>query len=1347
MNYISRTLTYRDKDDNLKYITDDELLNVSQSVVILAEPGMGKTSLLEYLSNSDNTVKLTASSFVRRPLGRLKNIGNKVVLIDALDEYQADKNSNSIDNILAKLYELGSPRFILTCREVEWDEASNSVFEDFYNEKPIVAHIEAFTRDDAIKFLNEHNNFSGNSEDIVYQLDELSLSDFYNNPLTLDLLTNVDIKNLPDNKADIFELATRNLWQEINDSAPNKLQQTDENIIIECAGFICATLLLSQKQNIFTGNISKTPDDALNIHKLKSIFDEYLLSNTIKCRIFKRSIDNQNFRPMHRTIAEFLGAKWLAKKMLDPIIKKRLLEQFTYKDGVPSSLRGMFAWLAYFNPNLTQTIINTDPYGLITYADTSFFSDNQSKLLYKSLKKLAEVDPWFRKDTWGRLQAKGLAKPCLYNEYRELFTTKDLHRFNQLRVSILQVLQDAYSIDELVDELKNIAFNYEYRYLERYEALTLLVNKKITIDSTYMDQLVNSKQEDDLRLICELVAKGNSHIVTNEQIVALVLNAQPLNTADSFDSRIVPDIGGYYYFKKIPTSRIIGIINNLIVSIKDLAIPEYEESREHSKTINNLLIYFINRLIGEGIRISTKLFFDSITLFYHNEANYLLDDEADYKASFSYYFSKNEPDKLTIQTSLIKSHNAFSRFHQLARSVFHTLYPSTEDLKELLNHIQELEKTDRNIQAWKDLIQLSYINNVIPNTIIEHVGLFVSKNPELESFLKILAEPRKKSDRELKIQKGQRKSRISTRESHQNFRRRLKKNILELEAGNYKFSTYPAKLIVTDNYHSPNNLSPYKSIQYVLKNELTKSALLGFENALHGIFYSASEIVDLHLNNMRYNPGATLIAGLYMRYLEDKPTDDLSDELILTCSVIYEFDHFLSFDYEKQTGFSEFVKEILLERDLKYKLIHIILKPQFDNKRQNISGLHWLTDIEPTDNNLDYIVNVLNKYDYLNLENQRLLTRVLIKNNYFHKLESTIRRITLNIDKVDNDDKSAFWLALHSYVDEQDFMRSLSLFSKPELVFWHIKEINNSPWHNFNITSSNSIKVWLIEQFNKAYPDVDHPMSTCGVRNPWDASSFIKSLLNSLSNIPTNEVRETLIGFKGHIHKSYKTYLDNLLVQQQNKIREQNYAPRSLESLLNIYQNEPPKDCVDLKALVITLLDEIQAEIYGSETDPHRAFYQSISTNAKNVPHGENDCRDRLAYFLKLKLQAYGFRLETERDMPDDKRADMVCSHANLHLPIEVKGQWHKDLWTAMNDQLGKLYLKEHLSQRKGIYLIFWFGQNVVNNRSLNTTAFNKTGISEKPNNAKELKSLLDDWIEDKYKNGIEIYVMDISRD
>ena len=113
MNYIPRTLIYY--DDNLNQITikDDELLNLNHSVVILAEPGMGKSRLLDYLETADNTVKFTASSFVRKPAKLLQDIKDKIVLIDALDEYQGRADSNTIDDILNKLFELNNPKFIL----------------------------------------------------------------------------------------------------------------------------------------------------------------------------------------------------------------------------------------------------------------------------------------------------------------------------------------------------------------------------------------------------------------------------------------------------------------------------------------------------------------------------------------------------------------------------------------------------------------------------------------------------------------------------------------------------------------------------------------------------------------------------------------------------------------------------------------------------------------------------------------------------------------------------------------------------------------------------------------------------------------------------------------------------------------------------------------------------------------------------------------------------------------------------------------------------------------------------------------------------------------------------------
>ena len=148
-------------------------------------------------------------------------------------------------------------------------------------------------------------------------------------------------------------------------------------------------------------------------------------------------------------------------------------------------------------------------------------------------------------------------------------------------------------------------------------------------------------------------------------------------------------------------------------------------------------------------------------------------------------------------------------------------------------------------------------------------------------------------------------------------------------------------------------------------------------------------------------------------------------------------------------------------------------------------------------------------------------------------------------------------------------------------------------------------------------------------------------------------------------------------------------------------------------------------------------FYEDGESKEPQKPHGENYCRDRLTDLLKPYVEPYQFRLDTEKDMPDDKRADLVCNSSEMQLPIEVKGQWHLDLWAAMNDQLGDLYLKEYQSQGQGIYLIFYFGENA--------TKKPKGNSNYKPQNALELQESLTACIEDKYKKGIDVFVMDLS--
>lgn len=719
-----------------------------------------------------------------------------------------------------------------------------------------------------------------------------------------------------------------------------------------------------------------------------------------------------------------------------------------------------------------------------------------------------------------------------------------------------------------------------------------------------------------------------------------------------------------------------------------------------------------------------------------------------YKDFFDEYFLSNPLDKLAIQKLIINNEKHVTyRFWELRNSVLSTLYPELQDIKTLIEYIQTYPVSLKSIEVWKTLISISCVDDSIPNIILETIESYISNNKELSDFVYLKTQPRVKESWELKNESYDRNEKLKIKLSHQRLRNELRENKHKLESGSFEYCYQPAHILLKDHYDIPSDLKGSERLKYVLKDALSTSSVIGLKNSLLKFILEPIDLIIGRHTKIK----TVLIAGIYCHFIDNESFKNLNDKIIISCAIIMELDSFLYFDIDAQINLSDLIDEEIINRNLKSHLIEALLIPQLERNYDRVNGLRWLMDVNVSDEDIEKTINIINNYQSLTFKIQRKLIEFVINNSNIIRLENIIKSNVHSIEYLNNNDnieQASFWLSLYSYLDEKEFLKKIVCFNDPKEVFWQLNNSHQNTRGNSQLIFSNSMKEWIIYRFSNIFPKQEILRGTVyGRRNLYDASEFISSLLTSLSNNPTDQAYQSLKSFQNFIHISYREQVKHLIAEQHNKLREHRYVPPTLENLINIYQNEPPQNCIDLKAFIITLLDEIQAEIYGSETDPHKAFYQRISKEAKNIPYGENHCRDRLVDLLKPKLQAYVFSLETERDMPDDKRADIVCRDANLQLPIEVKGQWHEKLWTAMNDQLGDLYLKEYQSQGQGIYLLFWFGQNVVDNRSLNNTAFNKTGIGEKPNNAQELKLLLDNRIADKYKDGIEIYVMDISRD
>ena len=108
-----------------------------------------------------------------------------------------------------------------------------------------------------------------------------------------------------------------------------------------------------------------------------------------------------------------------------------------------------------------------------------------------------------------------------------------------------------------------------------------------------------------------------------------------------------------------------------------------------------------------------------------------------------------------------------------------------------------------------------------------------------------------------------------------------------------------------------------------------------------------------------------------------------------------------------------------------------------------------------------------------------------------------------------------------------------------------------------------------------------------------------------------------------------------------------------------------------------------------------------------------------------------------EYDHVNDKRADIRVSYQNkIAIPIEIKGEWNPDLWTAVQQQLMPKYTLNKEAGGFGIYVVLWFGG------TLQPAA--RDG-DKKPTTPTELQTRLHKHLPEDIQKLIAVRVIDVS--
>lgn len=138
-------------------------------------------------------------------------------------------------------------------------------------------------------------------------------------------------------------------------------------------------------------------------------------------------------------------------------------------------------------------------------------------------------------------------------------------------------------------------------------------------------------------------------------------------------------------------------------------------------------------------------------------------------------------------------------------------------------------------------------------------------------------------------------------------------------------------------------------------------------------------------------------------------------------------------------------------------------------------------------------------------------------------------------------------------------------------------------------------------------------------------------------------------------------------------------------------------------------------------------------------PNHEDDCRDALLSDLKARLRPLGVEAVPEGRYADAKRADIQVSYGGgLNVPVEVKKSSHRDLWSAIRNQLIAKYARDPGAAGYGIYVVFWFGYEPA------PCQMPESGT--RPKSAAELHDRLQGTLTPEEARLISVCVIDVSK-
>ena len=1368
--------------------------------VLLGDPGSGKTTSLEgertALGGKACPV-VEAREFINFGVPGLADMYGRTLFIDGLDEVRAGVGNTRapFDAIRRKLAQLGNPRFRLSCREADWFGTNDrsKLARVAPGGRVVVLRLEPLTDEDAERILTERSGIE-DARAFIATAHARGVGGFLRNPKCLEMLADVVSGggDWPTSRLKLFEAACRKMVREHNpehlaagQSLASALAVADgptEDALLDAAGRLCAVQVLAGVAGFAVAGIEGSEDYPI-VDRCRQGWngphaaDRHAgvrvepLCAALATKLFTAPATGR-FSPVHRHVAEFLGGRYLARLIGTNELQygtghgasfRRVVRMMTgYDDTVVTALRGLSAWLAAQSRVARGAFIKRDPVGVVLYGDAGSFSTDEKRSLLNSLAQssgaIAErLEASARYPAQSVSAAGSLVTTDTEPTIREILT--DPRRddaYQTFVLFVLRALPHGARLPGLNDVLFEVVRGGEWWPGVRRRALEALLRDG---DGRGERRFVES-----LKPLLASVGAGRVPDLEGDLAGALLYEIypgvlSPADVWDHFSKPAGPVVGDP--FRRFWTDRVanecpdadVAVHLDQLVARRDVLRPVLE--RRH---LQEVAIDLLARgLEAHGERLDAARLYDWLGVGLTAEQSKAASTGEMRRRIRSWLEQRPAILRAVLDEGLrrLTAKDGDEIHRRLWLDVGRRLYPANLTPADLLEEFgfwcldraealagehprlarallqRAMNATDR--RNRDDRLSIDHLTErvrAVPDLGAVYAELQAGDSEARREIARYEREHQRHEDE----QEREHREKIAYVRAHETA---LRDNRCPPALLHQLALAYFGLLIDADGDKSADRLSSL----FRGEEGLTDAALVGLRDAIfRADLPDIDEVLRLQDQNMEHHLALPALASL--EELEksgpdkfERPNGDLTRKALTF--------HYCTRGLDEPGWFRrilalrpEFVAEVLIRCAVS----------ALRSGREHVSGLRELAfDQEHAPVARLASLPLLRAFPIRCAARQMTDLSCLLWSALLHGDRDALSELIaekLSRDSMDVAQR-AHWLAAGLVLSPEMYLASAEDFATGnERRIRHLFALlEDQPLQRFPMERLSAPALKLVVRlagstYRPRVPAVAGEVTA--VTAEMNAGERVQWMIRNLADVPTADAGaalEMLASDPTLTH--WKAELVRARDEQRVVHRDAAYRHPDVDQVCRTLNDGPPANAADLAVLVTEQLEEIGAQIRNGDSNGWRDYWNEDSYGHATVPKPENSCRDALIRSLQRRLPEDLDALPEVRHV-NDTRADMRVSYRDFQVPVEVKKNNSRDLWSALRQQLIEKYMHDSETNCYGIYLVLWFGET-----DKCRTPPPPSGV--RPDSPGALKARLEEAVTPDEARKISVCVIDVS--